>query len=190
MSKIALIIKREYTTRVMKPSFIILTFLTPVLIAGMIMVPLLLSQIKDDAVKKVVVIDQTGLYASVFVDNENYVFESVIQPLDEFRNTTPGSSYSAILFISEDLTVNPKAATLFSEDQVGLDLKSYVSGLLRTYVEDKKLADLNIPNFKELVEQTKVNIDVKTVKWGKDGEEKMGSAELAVIIGMISAFII
>ncbi|MDO9634041.1 MAG: ABC transporter permease [Paludibacter sp.] len=190
MSKIALIIKREYTTRVMKPSFIILTFLTPVLIAGMIMVPLLLSQIKDDAVKKIVVIDQTGLYASVFVDNENYVFESVIQPLDEFRNTTPGSSYSAILFISEDLTVNPKAATLFSEDQVGLDLKSYVSGLLKTFVEDKKLADLNIPNFKELVEQTKVNIDVKTVKWGKDGEEKMGSAELAVIIGMISAFII
>ena len=52
MSKIALIIKREYTTRVMKPSFIILTFLTPVLIAGMIMVPLLLAQIKDNTEKK------------------------------------------------------------------------------------------------------------------------------------------
>jgi ABC-2 type transport system permease protein len=41
-----------------------------------------------------------------------------------------------------------------------------------------------------LVEKTKVSIDVKTVRWGKDGEEKMGSAELAVIIGMISAFVI
>ena len=28
------------------------------------------------------------------------------------------------------------------------------------------------------------------MRWGKDGEEKMGSAELALIIGMISAFII
>ncbi len=190
MSKIALIIKREYTTRVMKPSFIILTFLTPILIAGMIMVPLLLSQIKDDAVRSILVIDQTGLYASVFVDNENYVFESANQTLDEFRNSGASSNYSAVLYISEDLSVNPKAATLFSEDQVGLDLKSHIAGLLKTFVEDKKLTDLNIPDFKEMVEQIKVNIDVRTVKWGKDGEERMGSAELAIIIGMMSAFII
>jgi len=190
MSKIALIIKREYTTRVMKPSFIILTFLTPVLIAGMIMVPLLLAQIKDDSVKKILVIDQTKLYAPVLVDNENYDFENLDQSLEEFRNDENKEAYAALLYIQDDLSVNPDAATLFSEEQVGIELKSYVSGLLKTYVEDRKLAELNIPDFKKLVEQVKVDIDVKTVRWGKDGEEKMGSAELAVIIGMISAFMI
>jgi len=190
MSKISLIIKREYTTRVMKPSFIILTFLTPVLIAGMIMIPLFLSQIKDDAVKKILVIDQTNLYAPVLVDNENYEFEQVNQSLEEFRKKEDKDEYAAVLYISEDLAVNQKAATLFSEEQVGIELKSYVSGLLKAYVEEKKLAELNIPDFKALVEQTKVDIDVKTVRWGKDGEEKIGSAELAVIIGMISAFMI
>ena len=190
MSKIALIIKREYTTRVMKPSFIILTFLTPVLIAGMIMVPLLLAQIKDDSVKKILVIDQTKLYAPVLVDNENYDFENLEQSLEEFRNDENKEAYAALLYIQDDLSVNPDAATLFSEEQVGIELKSYVSGLLKTYVEDRKLAELNIPDFKKLVEQVKVDIDVKTVRWGKDGEEKMGSAELAVIIGMISAFMI
>lgn len=190
MSKIGLIIKREYTTRVMKPSFIILTFLTPVLIAGMIMIPLLLAQIKDDSVKKILVIDQTKSYAPVLVDNENYDFEMIDQTLDEFRNDKEKESYAALLYIQEDLAVNPNAATLFSEEQVGMELKSYVSGLLKTYVEDSKLAALNIPDIKKMVEQVKVDIDVKTVRWGKDGEEKMGSAELAVIIGMISAFMI
>lgn len=190
MSKIALIIKREYTTRVMKPSFIILTFLTPVLIAGMIMVPLLLAQIKDDSVKKILVIDQTKLYAPVLVDNENYDFENLDKSLEEFRNDENKEAYAALLYIQDDLSVNPDAATLFSEEQVGIELKSYVSGLLKTFVEDRKLAELNIPDFKKLVEQVKVDIDVKTVRWGKDGEEKMGSAELAVIIGMISAFMI
>jgi ABC-2 type transport system permease protein len=190
MSKISLIIKREYTTRVMKPSFIILTFLTPVLIAGMIMIPLFLSQIKDDAVKKILVIDQTNLYAPIFVDNENYDFEKINQSLEEFRKKEDKDEYAAVLYISEDLAVNQKAATLFSEEQVGIELKSYVSGLLKTYVEEKKLAELNIPDFKAMVEQVKVDIDVKTVRWGKDGEEKIGSAELAVIIGMISAFMI
>ncbi len=190
MSKITLIIKREYTTRVMKPSFIILTFLTPVLIAGMIMVPLLLAQIKDNTEKKIVVIDQTGLYQNVFADNESFKFEFIDQSIESFRTSKDKESYDAVLFIPQDLSLNPKAATLFSEEQVGLELKSYVSGLLKDYIEERKLADLNIPDFKELVEKTKVSIDVKTVRWGKDGEEKMGSAELAVIIGMISAFVI
>lgn len=190
MSKIGLIIKREYTTRVMKPSFIILTFLTPVLIAGMVMVPLLLAQIKDNTEKKIVVIDQTGLYKTVFADNENFEFEFVDQSIETFRRSKERDSYDAVLFIPQDLSLNPKAATLFSEEQVGVELKSYVSDLLKKHIEEKKLAELNIPDFKELVEKTKVSIDVKTVRWGKDGEEKMGSAELAVIIGMISAFVI
>lgn len=190
MSKIGLIIKREYTTRVMKPSFIILTFLTPVLIAGMIMIPLLLAQIKDDSVKKILVIDQTKRYAPVLVDNEKYDFEMIDQTLNEFRNSKEKDDYAALLYIQDDLAIYPDAATLFSEEQVGMELKSYVSGLLKTYVEDSKLAALNIPDLKKMVEQVKVDIDVKTVRWGKDGEEKMGSAELAVIIGMISAFMI
>lgn len=190
MNKIALIIKREYTTRVMKPSFIVLTLLTPFLIVAMIMIPLLLSQIKDDTEKKIVVIDRTGCYQSVFADNENFKFEFADQPLESFRASKDKESYDAVLFIPEDLSVNPKSAILFSEEQVGVELKSYVTGLLKNHIEEKKLAELDIPDLKQLVEQTKVDINVKTVRWGKDGEEKMGSAELAIIIGMISAFVI
>ncbi|GAB1416898.1 ABC transporter permease [Paludibacter sp.] len=189
-NKIALIIKREYTTRVMKPSFIILTFITPLLIVGMMAVPLILAQIKDDVSKKVIVIDQTGLYASVFTDNENYTFEFANKNIDAYKNNRENSDYSAILYISDNLLTNPNAATLFSEEQIGMDMKYYISNLLKTYVENQKIEALNIPDFKELVDKTKVNIDLKTIKWGKDGEEKMGSAELAMIIGMITAIII
>lgn len=190
MSKTALIIRREYKTRVMKPSFIILTFLTPILIAALVLVPLLLAQIKDDAVKKIIVIDRTGLYTKAFEDNEEYQFIFLNQDIEFFKETKIQDSYSAVLYIPEDLSVHPKSATIFSEEQVGMEVKSYLVGILKDYVEEQKIAELNIPDFKELVENTKVDIDVKTVRWGKDGEEKMGSAELALIIGMISAFII
>lgn len=190
MSKTALIIRREYKTRVMKPSFIILTFLTPILIAALVLVPLLLAQIKDDAVKKIIVIDRTGLYTKAFEDNEEYQFIFLNQDIGLFKETKIQNSYSAVLYIPEDLSVHPKSATIFSEEQVGMEVKSYLVGILKDYVEEQKIAELNIPDFKELVENTKVDIDVKTVRWGKDGEEKMGSAELALIIGMISAFII
>jgi ABC-2 type transport system permease protein len=173
----------------MKPSFILLTFLTPVLIGAMIMVPLLLAQIEDDAVNKIVVVDQTGLYGNIFENNEKYVFENATQPLDELKQA-PEKSFAAVLVISADLAKNPAGATLYSEQQVGIDLKSYIAGVINTYVEEQKLAALNIPDFKKMAEEIKSDVDVKTVRWGKDGEEKMGSAELAIIIGMISAFVI
>ncbi len=189
MSKISLIIKREYTTRVMKPSFILLTFLTPILIGAMIMVPLFLAQIEDDAVNKIIVVDQTGQYSAIFENNEKYVFETANQPIEELKQA-PEKSFAAVLVITADLAQNPAAATLYSQQQVGIDLKSYIAGVINTHVEEQKLAALNIPDFKKMAEQIKSDVDVKTVRWGKDGEEKMGSAELAIIIGMISAFII
>ena len=43
MNKIWLIIKREYLVRVRKKSFIIMTFLAPLLMAGIMIVPIYLA---------------------------------------------------------------------------------------------------------------------------------------------------
>jgi ABC-2 type transport system permease protein len=193
MSKISLIINREYKTRVMKKSFIILTFLTPLLFAGMITVPLWLSSIKDNNKKHIVVIDRTNSYSQVLKSNDTYIFDFVDKPVDEIKKENTNkkdNEFTALLVISEDLSKNPNAVTLYSDKQVNLELKSYISGLLNKYVEQQKLAAYNIPNLKEIVEKSRANIDIPTIKWGDNGQEKKGSAELALVIGMISAFLI
>jgi len=193
MSKISLIIKREYTTRVMKKSFIILTFLTPLLFAGMITVPLWLSSIKDGNKKHIVVIDKTHTYSQVLKSNETYIFDFVDKPADQIKKENTDkkdNEFTALLLINGDLSKNPKAAALYSDKQVNLELKSYISGLLNKYVEQQKLEAYNIPNLKEMVEKSRSNIDIPTIKWGENGQEKQGSAELALVIGMISAFLI
>lgn len=191
MSKISLIIKREYTTRVMKKSFIILTFLTPLLFAGMITVPLWLSSIKDGTRKHIIVIDRTDIYHNVLKSNETYIFDFIDKPVERVREeNAENKDFTALLVINDDLTKNPKAATLFSQEQVNLELKSYISDRLSKYVEQQKLASYNIPNLKQMMENSRANIDIPTIKWGKDGKQEVGSAELALIIGMISAFII
>jgi ABC-2 type transport system permease protein len=191
MSKISLIIKREYSSRVMKKSFIILTFLTPLLFAGMITVPLWLSSLKDGTKKHIVVIDKLKLYGKVLKNNESYVFDFVDKPVEEVRKTNAESDdFTALLIISDDLSGNPKAASLFAHEQVNMELKSYISGLLNAYVEQQKLASYNIPNLKQMVENSRSNIDIPTIKWSDDGKEHQGSSELALGIGMVSAFII
>jgi ABC-2 type transport system permease protein len=191
MSKISLIIKREYTTRVMKKSFILLTFLTPLLFAGMMTLIIWLGGIKDDKVKNIVVIDKTNLYSKILKDNEIYKFTFSDSPIEKVKKqNSENEQFSGLLYIFDDLRKNSNAVILYSEKQVNVELKSYISGLLNKYVEEQKLSAYNIPNLKEMVEKSHTDIDLKTIKWSEDGKEKVGSTELALIIGMITAFII
>lgn len=191
MSKINLIIKREYTTRVMKKSFILLTFLTPVLFAGMIALIVWLGGIKDDKVKSIAVLDRTHLYTHVLKSNDAYSFVFVDAPLEKLKKENAESNqFAGLIYIDADLKDNPRAVTFYSEKQVNMELKTYITGLLNKYVEEQKLAAYNIPHLKEMVEKSHTDIDLKTIKWGEDGKEKVGSAEVALIIGMITAFII
>ncbi len=191
MSKINLIIKREYTTRVMKKSFILLTFPTPILMVGMVSLIVYLGTIKDDKIKTIVVVDKTGLYKDVLQSNESYTFQFTDATVDELKKQEEQESdFAAVLYITDDLIKNASAATLYSEKQVNLELKTYVAGLLNKYIEEQKLAAYNIPNLKEMVEKSKTDIDMKTIKWSEDGKDKEASAELAILIGMITAFII
>lgn len=191
MSKINLIIKREYTTRVMKKSFILLTFLTPILMVGMISLIVYLGSIKDDKIKKIIVVDRSNLYKNVLKNNESYEFQFSDQSVDELKvKKEKKSEFAALLYIAKDLSIDSTAAVIYSDKQVNLELKTYVSGLLNSYIEDQKLATYNIPNLKEMVEKSSTKIDLKTIKWSDDGKDKEGSAELAIIIGMFTAFII
>ena len=70
MSKIGLIIKREYTTRVKKKSFIIMSIIGPLLFAGMFVLPAWFSSMKDTSEKRFAVVDHTNKYAGSISDTE------------------------------------------------------------------------------------------------------------------------
>ncbi len=190
MNKIFLIIEREYKTRVMKPAFIILTFLMPLLIVGMVMVPLWLASIKDDSVKKILVVDKSGLYGDVFVSDGAYQYEYQAVELNDLRDFSVAGDYTAAIYIAEDLTLKSDAATIFAEQQINMELRTHIRSKLNEKVESQKMMALNVPNLRELVEQTKADIVVNSMKWDKDGSQKTGSAELSLIVGMITAFVI
>ena len=189
MNKIGLIIKREYLRRVSKKSFILLTLLTPFLFAALVFVPLWLSTIKGDEVRNIAVIDATGKYAQLFENNESYHFVHSDKTLDEYRQNGDKEIF-AFLSITDDLLDNPKAATLYSEKQVPVELSRLVNQTLGKQLESEKLASFNIPNLKEIIRESKVNFNVQTIKWGEDGQESTSSATVASVIGMVFTVII
>ncbi|MTK53545.1 ABC transporter permease [Paludibacter sp.] len=190
MNKIGIIIRREYTTRVAKKSFIIMTFLSPLLFAALIMVPLWLSGIKDNESKKIAVVDFTNEYGKVLKSDKQYVFVPVKERVQNIGNSQLKKDYYAVLLIKGDLVKDSTAATLYSEKQVGIELESTVSRQLSEYVENKKLDAYHVANIKQMVEKARTKIDVTTIKLDEKGNSKVTSSIVATIIGGLSTFLI
>ena len=74
MNTLSLVIQREYITRVRKKSFIILTLLMPLLMVGLTFLPLWLSTLNDGEVKRIAVIDRSGIYAPLLQSTETFHF--------------------------------------------------------------------------------------------------------------------
>lgn len=191
MSKIGLIIEREYMSRVRKKSFVILTFLTPILFIAMIAVPLLLSMVKDSTVKQVAVADQTGLYASRLESGEQYHFITATGDPETYKQAVlAGDSIYALLVIAGDLNTDTTSINLYARKQVEMELKDNINRQLEQFAKEDKIASYQIPGLDTIIQQADVNLYIGTIKWDEQGGEKKSSSELAMIIGMVCTIII
>jgi ABC-2 type transport system permease protein len=189
MNKIKIIIQREYLTRVRKKSFIILTLLMPLLFVGLIFGTYFLSSIGDEKAKAVVVIDQTGEYFSVLRSNSQYIFVQAEEGYEDFRKNPDESAY-AYLVISGDLLENANAIVLYSHRQLTTEIGNLITSQLNDYLSDKKLESYNIPDLKNIIDGSKININLKTIKVETSGKEQQVSAEFASAVGMVFTMLI
>jgi ABC-2 type transport system permease protein len=180
---------------VQKKSFIIITLFVPLLYVAMVFVPLWLSSIqsKSSEAYEVMVADRTGKYVSLFKDTERFRFVGTDAPepapVDELRKGGRSGMF-AFLEITDDLLKNPKAITLYSEKQIPEDLKREVTHALRQYLEDEKRASFNIPDLDRIIKESHVQIEVSTIKWGKDGTAMESSSKMASSIGILFVIVI
>ena len=77
MNHLSLIIKREYLTKVRNKSFIIMTFLSPLIMVGIFTLVGYLSQLNNDKVRVISVLDESGLFAEQFESTDNLKYERV-----------------------------------------------------------------------------------------------------------------
>ncbi|MDR2119487.1 MAG: ABC transporter permease [Tannerella sp.] len=193
MSKLSLIVQKEYMQRVGKKSFLLLTFLMPFLFAAMMFVPAWLASVKSGKTRHIVVIDRTGKYAPLFedmnTDTDSYRFRHGDESPETYRADDKEEIF-AVLSITSDLLQHPDAAKLYSEKQIPQDLSSLVNRVLTKRMEQDKLASFRIPGLEKIVEESRVSFHIQTVKWSRDGSEHASSALIAQLTGTISTVII
>jgi len=191
MNKISIIIRREYLTRVRKKSFIIMTLLTPLLMAMIFVVPALVMSNEDKDFKKIAVIeDGSDLFKGVIPNTKDAEFEYITdRNVNDLKNSFEQEGYYGILFISPQVIDTPNAIQLISKKQPPIGLLDHISGSLEKEIEKQKLLAYNIENLDEILKTINTSIKIQTIKIDDTGVVKETSTGIAMALAYISGFL-
>jgi len=186
MDKIWLILSREYISRVKKKSFLLTTFIAPVLFGGLYAASIYLA-ISDGDTKVVKVVDESGFFVDKLEDRNSIVFEFVTESLDTARKNVEKGNFDGLLYI-KDLNINdPQGINYYSMTTPGIELVSSVNRALETVVRNIKIEKMGL-NQSTL---DSLKTDVKIVSINLSGEdEKEGNAGIAMGVGIFSGMLI
>ena len=182
MNKTLLIIKREFLVRVKKKSFIIMTLLAPILMASLIIVPVLISE--TDQQKRLIGLYEINTnFSEDIKDSENIHFTLFDEnQMNDFIKDPSKSNYYALLKIDEN------SFTIFSSQQIGLNLRKSIENQLENISERNNLRSAGIDI--KLIEQAQTDIKIETKIITSDGETESSSTEASIGIGFITGILI
>ena len=186
MHKIWLIIQREYLVRVRKKSFIVMTILGPILLAGLMIVPVWLATLSDEA-EVIQVVDESGLFDDSFESQGNITFVNVKSPQEQAKQDFLQSGHTALLYIPPLDLDNPAGIRLFSSSNTSLRLQSSIEGVIQKEIENIKLRQSGID--REVLDRIRTPVNISTVNLS-DGGERDSNAAVTTGVGFISAILI
>jgi ABC-2 type transport system permease protein len=189
MNKIFIIIKREYLTRVRNKTFLLSTFLLPIVILLFIFGSAYLGA-KSLKQYRVAVKDESGLYKNKMDSSASAAFA---YPDDISLANYKSRGYDGLLIIYSQNKAVPDSARLYSEKDLGLGTDGAVKKQLQKVNEEKLLLEKGVSRaIIDSIRTESGNEDLLNFRSYKvkGSELKEGNKKLSSIIGFISGIII
>ncbi|RAJ13204.1 ABC transporter permease [Olleya aquimaris] len=191
MNHLPLIIKREYLAKVRNKAFIIMTFLSPLIIIGLISVVAYLTQMNNSKVRQISVLDQSGLVKDIFKDTENTKY-SVLDDsitLENAKTIVKEKGDYGLLHIQKFDSIKDASTSIrfYSEDSPSLTLINSLDDKI-----EKELTTINMKNLgvnPQIIESSKVYIDIEQESFAGIKSSKLDSG-IKIIFGVIAGYLL
>lgn len=189
MSKIGIVIEREYMERVKKKSFIITTILMPLLMLLLMSLPAILMSVLDGSEATVLVVDNSGRIGTRLTDTSEVKFRSATPDVtvdSAMREQTEGM----VLVIPSNIVDSHRGQLkLLSSGPVSLVVESTITGQVNKLVEEARLSEYNIENLDKIMESVKSDVAISTLRTDKEDSEALSSG-LSYGLGVGLTFIL
>lgn len=191
MNKLALIIQREFLAKVRNKTFIIMTFLSPLLIIGFTALIVLLGKMNNDNAKVIAYVDESQLFISQdfepadeisFLDFSNFT-------LDMAKTEAQKSQIYGLLYIPKKDSLNQIAQDLqfFSIDSPNSSIVTNIERRVENRLAIIKLNEMGI--VPKQIEQSKFKADLKLSNYTGEARSKFVN-EMKAVVGSIAGYFV
>ena len=200
MSKIGLIIEREFAERVRKKSFIVSTLLTPLFMIAMMVLPSVMMFKGGSSTKNVVVIDNSPeqFVGRKLVSSKTVSFnllegnESISNARMMYKNDY------GILVIGQNILDNPQDIQLILNDASSMSVEENIQNQIQSILRTERLKRYDLENMDQILADANVRVNsIQTLKNNdQEDDEKMEKTSttaswlMGLILGMMLYFIL
>ncbi|REE24757.1 ABC-2 type transport system permease protein [Winogradskyella pacifica] len=142
MNHLPLIIKREYFTKVKNKSFIVMTFLSPLIMIALFAVVAYLSQLNNDKERTISILDDTGYLEEVFQNTEFTTYTNLNGlSLDDAIALVKEKEDYGLLYIGKASSLDDVSGNVkfYSEESPSLSVISGLERQIEKRLKEKKL---------------------------------------------------
>lgn len=174
MSKIWLIIQREFLIRVQKKSFLIATIIVPLVFPAIIggLIYVMVREAESAKPDTVLILDESGKFN--FENTRRYTFVPVQGPLDKAKNVYKETENFALLYIPPFDINRPDGLAMYTKENPSIEKVGGLESIIENRIHDLKLEQYNID--KEVLKSLKTDVSLKQININESGVEKASNA--------------
>ena len=191
MSKLKLIIHREFIAKVRNKSFIMMTFLSPLLMVGMGALVFFLMKKNDEKVKEIVYVDNSKLFTKEdFKDTKTIHYKDYTNlGIEETKKKVEEGNYYGVLYIpkKDSLELLAKSIEFYSKDTPGMSVMGSLENKIERKLRNQKLNNFGIDLAK--IKASRIQTDIKMFNFSGEESSKLING-LKIGVGAIAGYLL
>lgn len=189
MGVLSLIIKREFVAKVRNKSFIVMTFLSPLLMAALSFFIAYLANMNKDEVTKVAIHDETGILKNEFKNDKETQYVDLSGMPIKLAKDTASKNYEGLIYVPK--VVNSKdlanKVEYISDDTPSMEDIMKMEKVIDNRLTHYNLKELGFDSIK--IDSAKVDSNIHLTKFSGENSIK-GLNEIKVGIGGAFGYLI
>ena len=189
---ISTVISREYMTRVKKKSFLLLTFLAPLLFAALCVLPGVIMLATKEKVQQIAVVDRSGIVLPYLTDSETarYTDYSAFDA-DSVKAGLKDLGMDGMLVISPlNSATRNVTVQAYSRKPLGMEFYGGVERRINQAVEDWRVSTYRIEGLSEILNEVKSDVKVAQFTLDESGGETRTDSSIYMVISLVLGMVI
>ena len=190
MNHLPIIIKREYLTKVKNKSFIVMTFLSPVIMILLFSFVAYLSQMNNNKEHVISILDESGVVKEAFKDSDNIKYQILENTnLNEAKELVKKTATYGLLHISiwDNEEASSKHIKFYSEDSPSLSIISDLESKIEKQLENLKLQAKGVDI--EMIQASKMNINISQESFSGETTSKIDNV-IKLVFGGAAGYLL